>query len=115
MIELLLATSSLAGLAVGLVGPVWAIAVASVAIATLSTVITWSQGFQALSGIAVVTGCLIACQISYMAGRFVIRQYGFPDLSASDEIDGEPDDARQRSISDQDDNDGKPPPRSPLS
>jgi hypothetical protein len=115
MIELLLATSSLAGLAVGLVGPLWVIIVTTVLVAVLSAVMTWSQGFSALSGVAVTTGCLIACQISYIAGRFVTRQYGFPEQLFEDEVDGEPGDPRQRGISDDNGKDGKPPSRPPSS
>lgn len=115
MIELLLATSSLAGLAVGLVGPVWVIIVTTVLVAVLSAVVTWSQGFPALGGVAVTTGCLIACQISYMAGRFVTRQYGFPEQLFEDDVDGEPGDPRQGGISSDNGKDGKPPSRPPPS
>ncbi|MES2027949.1 MAG: hypothetical protein V4477_02085 [Pseudomonadota bacterium] len=113
MIELLLATSSLAGLAVGLVGPVWVIVVTTVLVAVMSAVATWSQGFPALAGVAVTTGCLIACQISYMAGRFVTRQYGFPERLFEDEVDGDPGDPRQHGISNDNGKDGMPPSRPP--
>jgi hypothetical protein len=115
MIELLLATSSLAGLAVGLVGPMWVIIVTTVLVAVLSAVVTWSQGFSALGGVAVTTGCLIACQISYMAGRFVTRQYGFPEQLFEDDVDGEPGNPGQRGIADDNGKDGKPPSRPPPS
>lgn len=111
MIELLLATCSLAGLAVGLIGPLWLIVVTTALIAVLSAVITWLQGFGALGGIAFVTGCLVACHACYMAGRFVGKQYGLPDLSAQDGIDGEPGDTSQRSIADDDRHNRKPPSR----
>jgi hypothetical protein len=111
MIELLLATSSLAGLAVGLVGPVWVIIVTTVLVAVLSAVVTWSQEFPALGGIAITTGCLIACQISYMAGRFVTKQYGFPEQLFEDEIDGEPGDTRKDGVSNDNGKDGRPPSR----
>lgn len=102
MTELLIATCSLAGLAVGLVFPVWAIAVTTVAIAVFATTVSISQGFGVMGGVALATACLVACQLSYLAGRFVSRRYGFPDLSASDEIDGDSGEPRQRSITEQD-------------
>jgi hypothetical protein len=113
MIELLLATSALAGLAVGLVGPLWLVAMTTVAVAGIAAFITSSRGYGAWGGIAFTTGCLIACQLCYMAGRFVARQYGFPDLSAQDEIDGEPGNPRQRGIADDDRENRKPPTRTP--
>lgn len=102
MTELLIATCSLAGLAVGLIFPTWAIVVTTVAIAVVATTVTISQGFGVIGGVALTTGCLVACQLSYLAGRFVSRRYGFPDLSARNEIDGDSGEPRQRSITDQD-------------
>jgi hypothetical protein len=102
MTELLIATCSLAGLAVGLIFPVWAIIATTAVIAVLATTITIAQGFGVSGGIALTTACLVACQLSYLAGRFVSRRYGFPDLSARDEIDGETGEPRQRSIAEQD-------------
>jgi hypothetical protein len=113
MIELLLATSALAGLAVGLVGPLWLIVGTTLLVAVLAATVTWSHGFSAVGGIAFTAGCLMACQLSYMAGRFVSKQYGFADLLTEDEIDGEPGDPRQRSIAHDNRNDHKPPTRSP--
>ncbi|MEZ0222560.1 MAG: hypothetical protein ACAH22_19895, partial [Tardiphaga sp.] len=60
-------------------------------------------------------GCLIACQISYMAGRFVTRQYGFPEQLFEDHIDGEPGETGQRGISSDNSKDDKPPSRPPPS
>lgn len=102
MTELLIATCSLAGLAVGLVFPSWAIVVTTVGIAVLATIVTILQGFGVVGGVALTTGCLVACQLSYLAGRFVSRRYGFPDLSADDDIDGDSGEPRQRSITEQD-------------
>lgn len=102
MIELLIATCSLAGLAVGLIFPVWAIVATTAVIAVLATTVTISQGFGVTGGIALTTACLVACQLSYLGGRFVSRRYGFPDLSAHDEIDGDTGEPRQRSITEQD-------------
>lgn len=102
MIEILVATCSLAGLAIGLIFPVGAIIVTTAVIAVLATAVTVMQGFGLLGGVALTTACLVACQLSYLAGRFVSRRYGLPDLSAGDEIDGDPGEPRQRSVAEQD-------------
>lgn len=102
MTELLIATCSLAGLAIGLIFPTWAIVITTVAIAVFATTVTIWQGFGVMGGVALTTACLGACQLSYLAGRFISRRYGFPDLSATDEIDGDSGEPRQRSITEQD-------------
>jgi hypothetical protein len=50
-----------------------------------------------------------------MAGRFVTRQYGFPEQLFEDHIDGEPGETGQRGISSDNGKDGKPPSRPPPS
>jgi len=102
MVEILIATCSLAGLAIGLIFPVWTIVVTTALIALLATAVTVMQGFGLAGGVALTTACLVACQLSYLAGRFVSRRYGFPDLSAGDEFDGDPGEPRQRSVAEQD-------------
>lgn len=101
-IELLIATCSLAGLAIGLLLPVWGIVVTTLVIAVLATLFTIAQGFGVAGGIALTVAGLVACLLSYVAGRFVSRRYGFPDLSAGNEIDGDSGEPRQRDITDQD-------------
>lgn len=105
MIAILIATCSLAGLAIGLTFPVWAIVVTTAAIAVFATAVTVMQDFGLTGGVALTTACLAACQLSYLAGRFVSRRYGFPDLSAGDEVDGDPGEPRQRSVAEQDHDD----------
>ncbi|QUS39932.1 hypothetical protein RPMA_14645 [Tardiphaga alba] len=114
MIELLIATCSLAGLAIGLVFSVRAIALTTVAMAIFAASMSWSQDFGMLGGIALTTGCLVACQLSYLAGRAVTKRYGFPDLLAGDEIDGDPGEPSQRSVANQDP-ERDPPPSGPAS
>lgn len=110
IVFLLLTTSALAGLAVGLVFRVWAIALASLMVATLSAIVTWSHGFHAVGGVSVTLGAIVICQVAYLVGVSLTAQTGLRETLAEDEIDNGPDRHGQHGVHRQDGEDNEKPP-----
>ncbi|MEN3351373.1 MAG: hypothetical protein V7632_5008 [Bradyrhizobium sp.] len=83
----LLLASVLAGLAAGLYLRVWALMLLSPAVALLAAIVLQSNDFGFAGGVGLVLGCLVACQLAYLAGMVFAPQV---ESSMAEEIDGAP-------------------------
>jgi hypothetical protein len=80
----LLALSATTGLAVGASFSWFAILISSIGLAALSAVVLQTEGFGALSGIAIIVACLAVSQLAYVLGVMLANRgskgaKNFPD------------------------------------
>ena len=92
---LILFGSAIVGLATGLLFRIWALLLVSPAIAILAAVVLQISGFGFWTGIPIIIGSLISCQLAYMLAAFHLHK---GKSLAQDDIDGGPGQHRQEGI-----------------
>jgi uncharacterized membrane protein YkgB len=98
----LLITSTVLGLATGLIIRVWVLAVVSVLIAIVSAAVLHRYDFGFAAGVPVVAGCLAISQIAYLAGLFIMSRSDNTESSTQKEIDNHPNNRGEHDVSDYD-------------
>lgn len=91
----LIVASALVGMATGFVYRIWALVLISPSIAILSAIVLRAYGFGLVAGVTTIAACLAACQLAYLAATYVLHER---NISAHDEIDGEPGEEREQKI-----------------
>ncbi|WGD52094.1 hypothetical protein QA641_42980 [Bradyrhizobium sp. CB1650] len=94
----LIVASALVGAATGLVFKVWVLVVISPLVAIFSAIVLRSYEFDLVAGVTVTAACLAVCQLAYLAATYRLQAR---NISAHDEIDGEPGEQREQKIRDQ--------------
>lgn len=98
IVLILLAASTLLGLATGLVFKVWANLITAPLIAVVSAIVLHASGFKFAPGALVTVACLFVSQLAYIIISSVVPGAGLAHLLVRDTLDDEPDDSRQRGI-----------------
>lgn len=91
----LIVASALVGIATGYLFRIWALVIISPLIAVLSAIILRTHEFGMMAGVIVIAICLVVCQLAYLAAAYFLHAR---DVSAHDEIDGEPGEASEQKI-----------------
>jgi hypothetical protein len=99
IILILLALSTMMGMATGLTFKVQGLIPVSVLIAISSAVVLRSAGFGPVGGVSVIAACLVVAQLAYLAATFFLYKR---ELLLQDEIDGDPGERGKRKIRGQD-------------
>lgn len=87
---ILLIASALLGFATGLFFRVSILLLLSVLIAAISAISLQADGFGFAGGVSITIGCLVICQITYIAaGILMSGSYG-DEVLTQQEIDGDP-------------------------
>jgi uncharacterized membrane protein YkgB len=88
---ILVIASALLGFVTGLFFRVSVLLLLSVLIATISAISLQAYGFGFAGGVSITIGCLVICQITYIASSILMsRAYGGEGLTQH-EIDDDPD------------------------
>nr|WP_249142206.1 hypothetical protein [Bradyrhizobium diazoefficiens] len=82
-------------MATGFVFRIWALVLISPLVAVFSAIVLRSWEFGLGAGVTVVAACLAICQLAYLAATYFLHA---PDISAHDQIDGEPGEQREQKI-----------------
>lgn len=91
----LIVASALVGIATGFLFRIWALVVISPLIAVLSAIILRTYEFGMMAGVFVIVICLVVCQLAYLAAAHFLHAR---NVSAHDEVDGEPGEATEQKI-----------------
>lgn len=91
----LIVASALVGIATGYLFRIWALVIISPLIAVLSAIILRTYEFGMMAGVFVIVICLVVCQLAYFAVAYFLHAR---DVSAHDEVDGEPGEATEQKI-----------------
>lgn len=83
----LVVASALVGIATGYVFRIWALVVISPFIAIFSAIILRIYEFGMMAGVIVIAICLAVAQLAYFAASYLLHA---PNVSAHDEVDGQP-------------------------
>jgi len=94
----LLFASATVGFATGLFFRVWSLLFVSPAIAILAAIVLQTSGFGFWTGIPIIIGSLVSCQLAYMVGAFHLQN---EENSAEDLSDGAPGHDRQHGVGDE--------------
>jgi hypothetical protein len=83
---ILFSLSAAVGFALGISFSYYAIAISGIALAFLAATVLHVQGFDTLSGIAIIAACLTVNQIAYLGGVFSVyrRSAGLVEEQAND-------------------------------
>lgn len=92
--------SAIVGLTTALFFRVWSLVLVSPAIAVFATIVLQTSDFGFWTGIPIVIGSLVACQLSYMVGSFYLHK---DDVLAQHESDGAPSHHGQQGVGDEND------------
>lgn len=93
--SVLIVASALVGIATGYVFRIWALVVISPPIAVFSAMILRTYEFGMMAGVMVIAICLVVCQLAYFATAYFLHAR---DVSAHDEVDGQPGEASEQKI-----------------
>ncbi|WP_256807384.1 hypothetical protein [Bradyrhizobium sp. Bra64] len=91
----LIVASALVGMATGYFFRIWALVVISPLIAIFSAGVLKYNEYGLVVGVTIIAACLAVCQLAYLAMTYLL--YG-QDVSAHDEINGEPREQGERKI-----------------
>jgi hypothetical protein len=80
-------------MATGFVFRIWALVLIAPLLAIFSAIVLRSWEFGLVAGVTIIAACLAVCQLGYLAATY--RLYA-RDLSAHDQIDGEPGEQREQ-------------------
>ena len=95
---ILLLASATAGLVTGLFLRVWSLLLISPGIAVLAAIVLQTSDFGFWTGIPIIIGSLVACQLAYMIGAFRLQN---GEHSAQDLSDGAPGHDGQHRVGDE--------------
>jgi len=99
---ILLIASALLGFTIGLLFRVSILLLLSVLIAAIAAISLQAYGFGFAGGVAITIGCLVICQIAYIAASILISgSYGAEGLTEQ-EIDDGPDRSGEHDIRSED-------------
>lgn len=91
----LIVASALVGIATGYLFRIWALVIISPLIAIFSAIVLRTYEFGMMAGVFVIVICLVVCQLAYLAAAYFLHAR---DVSAHDEVDGEPGEASEQKI-----------------
>lgn len=91
----LIVASALVGTATAYLFRIWALVIISPLIAVLSAIILRTYEFGMMAGVIVIAICLVVCQLAYLAAAYFLNAR---EVSAHDEVDGEPGKASEQKI-----------------
>lgn len=91
----LIVASALVGIATGYLFRIWALVIISPLIAIFSAIVLRTYEFGMMAGVFVIVVCLVVCQLAYLAAAYFLHAR---DVSAHDEVDGEPGEASEQKI-----------------
>lgn len=91
----LIVASALVGIATAYLFRIWALVIISPLIAVLWAIILRTYEFGMMAAVMVIAICLAVCQLAYLAAAYFLHAR---DVSAHDEVDGEPGKASEQKI-----------------